>query len=242
MAKDFSLPFIKKQLLASNTYAFFFDRSYEPFDFLPGQFVRVTLQIEHPDLRGTSRYFSISSSPTDKNNLRIITKVLQSTFKKALLVLLPRQQVKFFGPNGQFYFRQDQILQHIFLAGGIGITPFLSILSYIDATKIVAPITLFGSFSTPEEAILYEETMAIAQRNPSVKVVYTITRPQDSKAPWNGEVGRISEELIKKYAPNITESLFYLVGPAAMLSAMEELVKTMNIPTERVFKERFVGY
>ncbi len=242
MAKDFSLPFVRKQLLASNTYAFFFDRSHEQFDFLPGQFVRVTLQIEHPDTRGTSRYFSISSPPTDKTTLRIVTKVLQSTFKKALLALLPRQQVKFFGPSGIFYFREEQALQHVFLAGGIGITPFLSILSYIDDKKIVSPVTLFVSFSTAEEAILYQETLAIAQRNPSVKVIYTITHPQDSKIPWNGEVGRISEELIKKYVPNITESLFYLVGPAAMLSAMEELVGAMNIPSERIFKERFVGY
>lgn len=246
--RDFILPFLKKEQVAHDAYAFYFDRikrgsavAEEPdLDFLPGQYVKMFLDVQNPDDRGSSRSFSIASSPLEKDYVMITTRIIQSAFKKTLANLTPGVQVKFFGPNGRFVFDDSETKPHIFLAGGIGITPFHSMLTYIAEKDIKIPITLFVSFSTVEEVVFYDELTNLAKEHPNIKVVYTITHPENSS--WRGETGRISEDMIKKYCPNFSDSLFYASGPPVMTDAMVELVKNMGIPDERVRKEKFVGY
>src|SRR6478672_7512664 len=95
--RSFVLSFIKKEKVAKDTYSFYFDRSQVAFDFLPGQYVRLTLP-HAADEKGTSRYFTISSSPHEKDVLVLTVKIYESTFKRALYGLQPGHQGHFFGP------------------------------------------------------------------------------------------------------------------------------------------------
>ena|SRR5258708_5961487 len=241
MPKDFLLPFQKKELIASETYAFYFDSSKEDLSFLPGQYIRMTLPISNPDERGISRFFSLTTSPLEKNYIRIITKIIKSTFKKTLVTLETGNQVKFFGPTGGFSMREDAT-SHVFLAGGIGITPFLSMISYLDEKQLHTPVILIVSFSQPEQAILMEEMQTIAKRNPNIKIIYTITQPELSLSIWNGEKGRISEDLLRKFIVNTNEPMYYISGPPAMVMGMSELVENLGVESSHILKESFVGY
>lgn len=101
-AKVFMLPFLRKERIAENTYCFFFDRKQVAFHYLPGQYIQITLPHNSPDDEGTTRYFTISSSPTEKDYLMITTRVRQSTFKKTLFSLKKGATAQFFGPIGTF--------------------------------------------------------------------------------------------------------------------------------------------
>lgn len=235
----FSLPFVKKEQLAKDTYAFYFDRSRQDWDFHPGQYIQMMLSIENPDERGTMHYFTISSSPTDKKYLRIITKVIQSTFKKTLASLQPGQDVSFVGPNGEF-FLQEEKPSHVFLAGGIGMTPFISMIEYAAAKNLQNSITLFASFSVPEEIIYFDKLAQISNAHQNINVVYTITRAENTS--WEGETGRISKALITKNVSDVTTPIYYIVGPPPMVDTTVAMVGEMGIKEDNIFQEHFSGY
>lgn len=250
--KEFYLPFVKKEQVARGVYSFYFDRRVQHgFNFLPGQYIRMTLNLYNPDNRGSSRPFTISSSPLDKDYIVITTKVIkssvpngtgQSSFKKRLIELSAGEKVKLFGPLGGFVLNEEEKDERVFLAGGIGITPFYSMITYAYAKKLSIPITLIVSFSTIEDLIFREELEDIASRNSHIKVIYTITHLEKSNVKWEGDKGRISENLIKKHVPNILNPRYLIVGPPAMVAAMEEVVRKMGVGNEKIFIENFTGY
>jgi len=242
IAKEFYLPFIKKEKVAKDTYSFYFNPAERGFSFLPGQYVRMTLNIKNPDNRGSSRSFTIASSPLEKQHIMITTKIIQSSFKKRFMELEPQELVKFFGPIGAFVLNEEEKNPRVFLAGGIGITPFHSMITYAHVKKLSIPITLFVSFSTKEDIIFYNELTAISREMPNIKIVYTISHPESSKTKWMGEVGRISEELVKKYVQDIFKPQYFIVGPPAMVAGIEEVVSNMGAANERIFIENFTGY
>lgn len=235
----FHLPFIKKDKVAKDTYSFYFSRAQLDFDFLPGQYIDMILPIKNPDYRGSERSFTISSSPSDKNHIIITTKIIKSSFKKTLINLKSSQLVEFNGPWGGFVFKEEETFPRVFLAGGIGITPFHSTIAYAHSKNLSIPITLFVSFSGWEDAVFYKELSDVSKENPNIKIIYTITHPDDQ---WKGETGRISEALIKKYVSDISKPLYYIVGSPDMVAAMEEIVLGMGVPNERIFIENFTGY
>lgn len=235
MPEEFFLPFLKKVQVAKDAYSFYFDRTNANFNFVAGQYIRLTLTVN------PSHLFSIASSPLEKEYIRIITKITQSAFKKALLELMPGTEVKIFGPIGRFILQEEE-KEYVFLAGGIGITPFISIIDYVAGKNLSIPITFFVSFSTSQDMIFYNELTTIANDHPNIKVVYTITQPQDLEKSWQGETGRISEELIKKYISNINYPFYYIAGPPKMVEAMEQLTKAMGVSDDKIKKENFVGY
>lgn len=240
--KEFYLPFVKKEQLAKDTYSFYFGSTNTDFNFLPGQYIRMTLAIKNPDNRGDSRPFTIASSPLEKDHIIITTKIIKSSFKKRLAKLLPGEKVKFFGPMGGFVLKEEERENKVFLAGGIGITPFHSMVTFANAKKLSVPITLIVSFSTTDDLIFYKELSDIAKRNPFIKIVYTVSHPEGSGIRWMGEMGRISKGVIKKYVQDIFKPQYFIVGPPAMVAAIEEVVRGMGVASERIFIENFTGY
>ncbi len=238
----FETKFIKKEKLTDEIYTFYFDRvkrgSAEYFDFIPGQYVRLTLRIDNPDGRGSSRYFTISSSPTDLEYFTITTRIIKSSFKKSLLALKSGEKVKVYGPMGYFDFEYKDSAPKILLAGGIGITPFYSLLRFIDAKKLKQKITLFVSFADREEMIFFDELKEVEKRNSNIKVIYTLTKEKCSEF----EYGRINEQLIKRYAKDYKDSKFFIVGSEEMEEALYGIVSKMGIKDKNIFKENFSGY
>lgn len=240
--RDFYLPFIKKEKLAEDTYSFYFKQENHDFNFLPGQYIRMTLPIKNVDSRGNSRPFTISSSPLEKNHIMITTKIIESSFKKKMVELMAGEKVKFFGPLGGFVFKDNDKENKVFLAGGIGITPFYSMITYASAKKLSIPITLLVSFSIAEDIFWHKELQEIAANNSSIRAIYTVSRPEEFDTKWNGQTGRISEALIKKYVSNILKPQYFIVGPPAMVAAIEGVVRNMGVENEKIFIENFTGY
>lgn len=239
--KQYTICFKSKEKIAKDTFSFFFERP-EEFEFLPGQYNRWTLPLTATDKRGSSRFFTISSSPSKKETLIITTKMIQSDFKKALSELKEGDEIKIFGPMGNFVFDETNTKPRVLIAGGIGITPYHSMITYAASKNLTIPITLLVSFSIPEEMIFFEEFKKIEDEHNNIKIVYSITKPEDSQIQWHGEKNRITDEMIKKYVPNITNQFFYVVGPPPMEETITKLLKNLGIFEENIFTEAFTGY
>jgi ferredoxin-NADP reductase len=242
MPDSFTLPLVKKEMIAQDTCSFYFDRRNIRYNFFPGQYNRITLAIHATDGRGSSRFFTICSSPLEKDYLMITTKRGKSSYKRALFDLAIGEKADFFGPIGGFYLHEEDIHPKVFLAGGIGITPFHSMITYAREKKLSIPLTLFVSFSTPEEMIFFDTLTSVAKENSAIKIVYTITHPEKSNEKWMGETGRISEDLIKKYIEDIMKIIYMIVGPPPMVDGTVELLQTMGIPQNQIKVEHFTGY
>lgn len=240
-SQPYTFSFLKKTEIAQHTYSFFFKRP-ENFDFIAGQYNRWTLPITATDGRGSSRFFTISSSPEERESVSLTTKIIQSDFKKALLELKEGDEIKIFGPMGNFILDESDNREKVFIAGGIGITPFHSILLSAAAKNLAQSLTLLASFSTPEEMAFRDELAQIAESHPSLKVIYTATKPEESTQPWEGEKGRVSEDLIKKYVKDPQTSVFYMAGPPPMVDGAKKLLEGMHIPEENIKLEQFTGY
>lgn len=239
---DFTLPFLRKEQIARDIFSFYFDRSVDPaYIFYPGQYNRVILPHESPDMRGQSRNFSIASSPNNKKEIMITTRISESSFKRALFSLTSGTAVQFFGPIGRFAFDETIKFPHLFLSGGLGITPFRSMLCYISEKYIATPITLIASFKTAEDILFADEFSDIAKKA-NVEIIYTITNPNESKMPWRGDAGRISEELVRKYVPKITSCLTFTCGPMQMVTKTTELLAGLGVASDNILKENFAGY
>jgi ferredoxin-NADP reductase len=143
---------------------------------------------------------------------------------------------------GNFILDEINTKPRVFIAGGIGITPFHSMITYAAAKNLTIPLILLVSYSIPEEMVFFEELKKIGEQHNTIKIVYTITKPEESQMPWDGEKGRITEEMIKKYVPDVTNPLFYVVGPPPMEEATTKLLKDMKIPEQNILTEAFTGY
>jgi ferredoxin-NADP reductase len=224
-AKQFSLVFLKKQQIAENIYSFYFEKG--EFDFLPGQYVRMILPHEHADDRGTSRFFTISSSPLEKDVV-VTTKLLQSTFKNALMHLQEGTPVTMFGSLGNLVLHDDETRPMVFLSGGMGITPFRSVLRYAADKNLEMPLTLISSFSKGDEMLFSEELSIISREHKNIQVTFLDKR--------------ISEEILQENVADLQKPTYYLVGPPAMVEGVMKLLESLNISEEKIMTESFTGY
>lgn len=245
MPAPFMLPFLKKEQVAKETYSFYFDKTKNPdYSFKPGQYTRVTLPITPTDDKGSYRLFTTCSSPLE-NYLMITTKISDdltkvSDFKKYFSSLKPGENVQFFGPMGGFLLPEEDTTSRVLLAGGIGITPFHSMLTFAAKKQLQITLTLFVSFSTVEEAVFLEELQSAEKENSNIKVIYTISHPERSN--WQWEQGRISEELIKKYVQDLSKPIFMVAGPPPMVDGTVEMLQKMGIEEGKIKVDHFTGY
>lgn len=231
-AEYFHLIFLKKEKITTDVFGFYFSRKDIKFNFLAGQYVHMYLPIENEKGRGNSRMFTIASSPLDKDHILIVTRKGRSLFKKTLFKLIPQTPVKFYGPSGSLVIDENPPTggkpYYVFLAPGIGITPFVSIIKYISQKNINIPIALLASFSKKEDFLFYDELNNIAKSNSNIKIVYVPTR--------------INEKLVKKHVKDINKHLYYIIGPAYAIASLEEVVSGMGVASENIFLEDFEGY
>lgn len=177
---DFFLPIASKKYETADVISVCFETKAAAVNFQAGQFVRLTLPGVANDARGSSRFFSLASSPTEKNFIMIATKISESPFKQQLAKLAVGEVVNISGPFGKFVLTNTASKQHVFLSGGIGITPFRSMLKYATDKKLPHKIVLLYSNQTPEDVVFKEDLEKIAAENPNITIVNTITRPETS--------------------------------------------------------------
>lgn len=239
------LKLLEKRKEAKGTYSFIWKPERE-VSYLPGQFFYFTLpKLNYPDPKGSTRHFTISSSPTEGENLVSTTRIRdESGFKKTLFELEIGTTIEGEGPNGTFILDENEEGSHVLLAGGIGITPFRSIIKYHFDKNLKIPLHLIYSNSIPEEIAFRKELEDISAKYDSFKLDMTITKPEESKEKWDGLKGRIDENVLKSSITNHESQAptFWVCGPPAFIDAMEDVLGKMNITSNRVRSEKFTGY
>ncbi|MCX6044288.1 MAG: RnfABCDGE type electron transport complex subunit D [Chloroflexi bacterium] len=231
----------EKIQIAPGVYDFIFapDRK---FAFAPGQYMEWTLGHVEPDSRGNRRYFTLASAPTE-DQLRVGIKFSQnsSTFKQALLAMNRDSEIVAAQLAGDFVLPDDPKQKCVLIAGGIGITPFRSMIQYLLDTRQPRPITLFYANRTVNE-IVYQDVFERAQRQLGIKTIYTVTDPRDLPAWWPGKVGRISAELIKAEVPDYQDCVFYISGPQGMVDAFKTLLRQLHVKPAHIKTDFFPGF
>jgi ferredoxin-NADP reductase/nitrite reductase/ring-hydroxylating ferredoxin subunit len=221
-----------------------------------GQFAFFDIGQVYNDPKGPIRHFTISSSPTE-NFIMFSTRIRDSPYKKRLLTLEKGAKVKFRGPEGQFVLHQDYSKYTVFLSGGIGVTPFRSMIKYATDMQLPVPIIMFDSNRDRNNILFKKEFDDWASINKNLKIIYTISEekeeqhneqsppPLSTANDWKGEYGRIDKAMILKYADTnvLNNSIFYICGPPSMLKSMQALLQEdLKIPKERIKIEEFTGY
>jgi len=237
------LKLVEKRDEAKGTKSFFWETE-KPVNYLAGQYFYFTLpSLNYPDPRGATRHFTLSSSPTEGNLLRNTTRIREeSGYKKTLDELEIGTLIEGEGPNGTFILDEAEPGPHVFLAGGIGITPFRSMIKYAADKNLNTQIHLIYSNSIPEEIAFRAELDGLAKSWPNLKLDMTVTKPEESKEPWKGLTGRIDENLIQKLVPDLGSNIFWVCGPPAMVEAMEQTLGKLNLSSGKVRSEKFTGY
>jgi ferredoxin-NADP reductase len=204
---------------ADNIRTFYF-RPERPVQYTAGQFAEWTLKHANPDDRGVRRWFTISSSPTGEL-VTITTKFAgdkSSSFKKHLFKLQPGDELQMSEPMGDFVLPKLIQTPLIFVAGGIGITPFHSILSWLAEVKEERPIKLLYGVHNEDE-IIFQETFDKAGQHATIVV-------SDATPEWGGERGQLSAELILGLEQPSEDTLVYVSGPEPMVEALQkDLIK-----------------
>jgi len=228
---------VDKQHEAENVTSFLFEPE-APIAYQAGQYLRYTLPHPDADDRGIARTFTIASFPTEPT-IRISTRLSAppSSFKQALARLEPDAMLQASGPNGRFvYTETDQ--PAVFIAGGIGITPFRSILGDLCARGVRASVVLLYSNRTsdvPFRAFLDD----LGRVWPELHIVYTVTQPSQD---WHGPTGRIDAAFITRHTRDLPQPLFLVSGPTGLVQAMRAVLAEIEVDTSRVKYEAFPGY
>lgn len=231
------LKLVKKTNEAKGTKSFFFEPD-QKITWLPGQYFYFTLPaLTHSDPRGATRHFTISSSPTEGNLIRLTTRIRdESGFKQTLDELPTGSVIEGEGPNGTFIIDENEPGPHFVLAGGIGITPFRAIAKYLADKKLKTSLYILYSNSTAEEIAFKKELESLVKKNPNIKIEFIVTSKD----------GRIDEEKIKKFLDHwslaIKDCAFWISGPPAMVDAMETVLGKMDVRAGQVRSEKFTGY
>lgn len=197
-----------------------------------GQFLHYTLPHPDADDRKTERYFTIGSA-SHEGHVMITTRFAgddkSSTFKKALFKMNIGDSIDADGLEGDFIFLEPE-KTHVFIAGGIGITPFRAILNDIDHKSLPLNVTLLYANKEKDNVVFKDELEALAARHANFKIHYFF------------DPERIDEAAIKKIVPDLAKPLFYVSGPEIMVEAFEKSLPPMGIPEENTKRDYFPGY
>jgi len=213
-------------------------------DYAAGQYAFFRLDGVSGDAKGPVRHFSIASSPTEPD-LIISTRIRDSPYKQRLASLENGAKIPAWGSQGEFVLHDDYARPAVFLSGGIGVTPFRSMVKYATDRELPLRIVMFDSNRNESNILYRKEFDEWAAKNRNLKIVYTITEEgEQGSSPWNGERGRIDRSMMARHVDNkdLENSIFYICGPPGMLKAMQGLLQDLQIPKERIKVEEFTGY
>jgi ferredoxin-NADP reductase len=238
---DYSLPLIHRDEVAEDTMLFTLDRSAVDYTFTAGQYANFAL-IDPPyqDDEGLDRDFSIASAPESEGIIQFASRMRNTAFKNSLKAIPLGSPVKASRAMGYFTLHQNASQPAVFLAGGIGITPFRSIITSALTKQLPYELWLFYSNRTREATTFAYELSELARTHPNFKLSMTITDEDDVPAPFSK--GRITAELIAVSGVSLQESMFYTAGPPAMTEAMRALLIEAGISETLIRTEDFAGY
>lgn len=201
-----------------------------PFKYLPGQFLNIQLMIEG---KRVNRSYTIASSPTrldscelsiKREPLGLVSRIIHDQLKVG-------DTVKVSGPSGKFTFTGKEAPGVVLIAGGVGITPVMSILRYLTDRAWMGTIYFLFVTKTEQDLIFHEELQLLQRRFPQLKICVSLTRiPPDST--WTGERGRATEALFRRFVPNLNQLPVYLCGPNEMMDSTRDLLTSMGVDNQ----------
>lgn len=234
------LTLVERNKLADNTYEFVF-RSDRQISFRPGQYLEWTLGHFWPDSRGNRRYFTIASSPKE-SYIRMAVKFYAppSKFKRALAKMKAGDKISASHLAGDFILPRNKKRKLVFIAGGIGVTPFRSMIQYlVDKREKRSAILLYSNKSADD--IAYKDVFDQAERVIGLKTDYFVT-DEDSLVPDFARAGFIDPESISHDIPDYRDRTFYISGPPSMVNGFRETLHNMGIPKRRIKTDFFPGF
>jgi ferredoxin-NADP reductase len=219
---------------------FHFSTEGTGFRYLSNQAIRLALPgVDDP--WGAVRSLSLSSSPSEAGRLSVTCKISDTPFKQALARLRPGDTAEVYGPLGLFLLDRDR--PSVFLAGGIGITPFRGMMRYSADTGDLQERRLLYSARVPEELVFRNELDMISEVSPSLQTRYTVTRPTESTHDWQGRVGRIDAEWIREVSGPLVRPKYYIAGlPAMVEETFSNLRGPLGVAEEDIDYEVFRGF
>jgi ferredoxin-NADP reductase/nitrite reductase/ring-hydroxylating ferredoxin subunit len=271
-SSEYELSLLEKQKFeATDVMSFRFSKKQRPqqqeresddkqssfLDYTAGQYAFFDIGGVHNDSRGPIRHFTISSSPTE-DFVMITTRIRDTPYKKRLSSLEADTIAKVRGPQGKFVLHEDYSKPAVFLSGGIGVTPFRSMIKYATDKQLPIKIVMFDSNRNQENTLFKKEFDEFVNINRNLKIVYTITEEEEqqgaldtilfsspTRQQWTGERGRIDKDMLINHLTDdeIKNSIFYTCGPPGMIKAMQDLIQNdLKIPKDRIKVEEFTGY
>jgi len=232
---------VRRKIKAAPDIVDFVFKPSEKLTFMPGQYMEFTLAHPHTDSRGNRRYFTLASSPTE-NDVHLGVRFYEhsSSFKKAMYGINSGTNMVAAQIAGDFTLPSNPDQKLVFIAGGIGITPFRSMLKYLLDTQQRRDIVLFYVNKRADE-IIYKDVLSAAQARLGIKTFYTLTDTNAIPRNWSGFVGRIHEQMILRAIPDYEERTYYLSGPPEMVNANESVLKHMGVRNDQIKKDFFPG-
>ncbi len=205
-----------------------------PFDYLPGQYLNLALNI---DGRRVNRSYTIASSPTRAGSVEITVKAdgLASRFLHEHLHEGDTLNVS--APAGKFTFTGSEAPGLLLVAGGVGITPMMSVIRYLTDKNWSGPIDLIYSSKTAADIIFHDELRELASKHPNLTLHLTLTRGLD--ADWKGLSGRVDAMLIRKLLPELAGRRVHVCGPTPMMEPVLEALKSLGVAPEHLKTEEF---
>jgi ferredoxin-NADP reductase len=227
--------------VAKNTMAFWFKKPHDLI-FKAGQYIDLALSgFPSGSSSGPTHTFSIASSPFDEDVV-VTTRMRNTAFKRDLSLLPIGAALRIEGPMGSFTLHNNTARPAVFLAGGIGIAPFLSMVSYATGEKLRHPIVLFYANRCLEDAAFLDALWKLERANPRFRFVPTLTRMANDNGGWKGKTGHISSEMLSTQVKTLRGPIYYIAGPPTMVAATRRTLSEAGVDEDDIRTEEFAGY
>jgi ferredoxin-NADP reductase len=229
----------EKRDVAKGTLMVVFDLLGEEVDHRPGQYFWVTLlDPPYDDEKGPRRHITIVTSPTERGVLGLATRLRDTAFKRSLADLPVGTEVEVEEPKGSFVLPQETDKHYVFIAGGIGITVFRSMLRYIADEGLPHRVTLVYSNRDRESTAFYDELRELEAANPNLEIVFTMTKDSG----WEGETRRIDADMLRDHLGDLDTYSYLVAGPPGMVEGVTGALQEAGIPEDQIRSQGFSGY
>jgi ferredoxin-NADP reductase len=232
---------VHRELVAERTLAWMVERP-AGFGFHAGQYVDVTLpEPLFDDVLGPTRSFSIASAPSEEH-LLLLMRLRDTAFKRSVAEMPLGAPVLQDGPADDLALDTRADRPVVFLAGGVGIAPFLSVLREVAVGEGALEATLFYSNRRPEDAAYLEELCVLSTRIAGFQCIPTMTRMWESVRSWPGETERLSAAMLARHLPTLVGPRYYLAGSTTFISWLCQDIERAGVPGGDIRIEMYTGY